>query len=184
MKTLKNKFNIHDNFLSLFEKIIIFGMLLVLIVFFISTGLPKVAKENNKDTISSVLPTTIIELTNKERESHNLQKLKQSSLLNLAAYLKAEDMKTKNYFDHYSSEGTSPWYWFDIVDYDYLYAGENLAIYFNDSGKVINAWMESPTHRDNILKKEYTEIGVATINGTYKGYDTIFIVQLFGTPEK
>ena len=50
-------------------------------------------------------------------------------------------------------------------------------------GDVVDAWMKSPTHRANIMNGNYTEIGVGTAKGTYKGTPTVFVVQFFGTPK-
>jgi hypothetical protein len=47
---------------------------------------------------------------------------------------------------------------------------------------VVEAWMKSPTHRENIVNGKYTEIGVGTAKGTCEGYDTVYVVQLFGAP--
>lgn len=132
--------------------------------------------------VSSVLPSVIINLTNEERSDDALGSLTRSALLDQAAQLKAEHMAEEGYFAHYAPDGTSPWYWFDEVSYNYQKAGENLAVHFNDSGKVVDAWMDSPSHRANILNGEYTEIGVGTAKGEYKGSKTVFVVQLFGTP--
>ncbi len=96
--------------------------------------------------------------------------------------MKADDMATKGYFAHTSPEGLTPWYWFAQVGYNYTYAGENLAINFNESKDVDTAWLASPTHRANILNSHYTEIGIATAQGMYKGVQATFVVQMFGTP--
>ena len=66
--------------------------------------------------------------------------------------------------------------------YDFSSAGENLAVNFSDSKDVIDAWMNSPEHRANILSNKFTEIGVATAMGTYEGSQVVFVVQEFGTP--
>lgn len=132
--------------------------------------------------LGAVLPSVVVTLTNLERSDENLTTLRRSDMLDKAARLKAEHMRDNDYFAHFSPEGVSPWYWFDTVDYNYLHAGENLAVFFDDSGEVVQAWMDSPLHRDNILKDEYTEIGVATVEAQYEGYNTVFVVQLFGTP--
>jgi hypothetical protein len=66
--------------------------------------------------------------------------------------------------------------------YQYEYAGENLAKNFLFSDGVVTAWMNSPTHRDNILKREYTEVGYAIVNGTLNGEQTTLVVQMFGKP--
>jgi len=91
-------------------------------------------------------------------------------------------MANNEYFAHYSPDGVSPWFWFGRANYNFVHAGENLAIHFTDSGDVVEAWMESPTHRANIMNGNYTEIGVGTAEGTYEGYSTVYVVQLFGTP--
>lgn len=91
-------------------------------------------------------------------------------------------MASKEYFSHNSPEGVTPWHWFKEAGYNFLYAGENLAINFTDSTDVEKAWLESPTHRANIMNVEFREIGMATVKGVYKNYPTIYIVQMFGTP--
>jgi len=132
--------------------------------------------------LTTVLPSVIVELTNEERLDAALPTLTRNSLLDETARKKAQDMVDHEYFAHDSPEGVEPWYWFDEVGYDYVHAGENLAIYFEDSDDVVEAWMDSPLHKANILSGKYTEIGVAAVRGEYKGYDTVFVVQHFGTP--
>jgi len=130
---------------------------------------------------ASIVPITIENLTNKSRLDNNLELLKVNSLLEKAAQLKAENMATKGYFAHTSpDEGLTPWYWLDNVGYKYVVAGENLAVNFVDSQDAINAWMNSPIHRDNILNNNFHEIGVGTAKGIYEGKETTFIVQFFG----
>ena len=132
--------------------------------------------------LAAVVPPALIELVNDDRASINLAPLKINPVLVLAAELKAQDMVSKNYFLHTSPEGLSPWYWFGKAGYNFAYAGENLAIDFSESSDVNTAWMNSPEHRANILNKNFTEIGIATTKGYYRGRETIFVVQLFGRP--
>lgn len=132
--------------------------------------------------VSTILPAVIVNLTNEERSEDSLEMLTRSDVLDAAAKLKAEDMAKNEYFAHYSPSGVSPWHWFDQVSYNFVHAGENLAVHFVDSGDVVDAWMESPTHRANIMNGNFTEIGVGTAKGRYKGSSTVFVVQLFGTP--
>lgn len=134
--------------------------------------------------LASVLPGVLASLTNKEREVNNAPPLVQSDLLAKAAQLKAEDMASKGYFAHTSPEGITPWYWFNQVGYKYVSAGENLAVNFFESEDVAKAWMNSPTHRANIVKKDFTEIGIGVARGVFEGRNTIFVAQLFGTPFK
>ncbi|MBI4101382.1 MAG: hypothetical protein HY443_00265, partial [Candidatus Nealsonbacteria bacterium] len=94
----------------------------------------------------------------------------------------AKDILEKGYFDHWSPEGVSPWYWFNEAGYDYKFAGENLAIGFLDSEEVHRAWLDSPTHKENILNRNYQEIGLAVLKGEFAGRgETNVVVQLFGS---
>lgn len=137
---------------------------------------------NSKWMSGAVLPAVIVDLTNKERGHGELGTLKHSSVLDAAAKLKADDMAQNEYFAHYSPKGISPWHWFGEVKYNFVHAGENLAIHFTDSADIMQAWMDSPTHRANIMNGNYTEIGVGTAEGTFEGFKTVYVVQLFGTP--
>ena len=122
----------------------------------------------------------IVSLTNQQRAIAGLAPLRVNPLLVQAAVAKANFMFAKNFWAHKAPDGTSPWFFFHQVGYNYRYAGENLARDFNDSISVVNAWMNSSTHRDNLLSNRYDEIGVAVVNGVLGGQETTLIVQLFG----
>ncbi|MEM9336483.1 MAG: CAP domain-containing protein [Patescibacteria group bacterium] len=132
--------------------------------------------------VSTILPSVVVELTNDERADNGASALQRSLTLDEAAELKAQHMAEGQYFSHYSPDGVSPWHWFGEVSYDFAHAGENLAIHFSDSDEVVDAWMDSPSHRANIVDQKFTEIGVGTARGRYQGFDTVYVVQLFGTP--
>ena len=131
---------------------------------------------------SNISPEKIIELTNQKRAELGLAPLANSPLLNEVAQRKAADMFAFNYWAHVSPSGRDPWSFFKEVGYKYIYAGENLARDFMDSASVVEAWMNSPTHKDNIVNPNYKEIGVAVVNGTLNGVETTLVVQVFGTP--
>lgn len=135
-----------------------------------------------KIQVATVLVGTLNTLTNSERESQNLSVLTGNPLLDKSAQLKANDMAEKGYFAHNGPDGRKPWYWFEQVGYKYSYAGENLAVDFNESEDVVSAWMNSPTHRANIVKGVYTEVGTAIATGTYKGKEAVFVVQHYASP--
>lgn len=134
--------------------------------------------------LSSVLPSVLVEMTNENRSAEGLEGLRQNDTLARAAKLKAEHMAENDYFAHDSPSGVTPWEWFREVDYTYNHAGENLAVNFSDSKEVVKSWMESRPHRKNILEQDFTEIGIGTAKGEYKGKQTVFVVQMFGTPDK
>lgn len=122
----------------------------------------------------------LYELTNNERIKNNLPPLTINNQLSQAAALKAQDMFAKNYWSHYSPDGGAPWDFILQTGYQYEYAGENLAKNFLFSQGVIDGWMNSPTHKDNVLKKDYTEVGFAVVNGTLNNEPTTLVVQMFG----
>jgi hypothetical protein len=132
--------------------------------------------------LAAVLPGVLTNLTNEERAQNNANPLIENTLLNKAAQMKASDMAEKGYFAHTSPDGKTPWYWLDKVGYLYKLAGENLAVNFFESKDVAEAWMNSPTHRANVLKKEYKEIGFGIASGTFEGKNTVFVAEFFGTP--
>jgi len=129
---------------------------------------------------ASITSSTLINMTNNERERMGFHELRENPKLNQAAYLKANHMLAKNYFAHWSPDGVSPWHWFDVVGYKYAYAGENLAMGFLDAINVHNAWINSPSHRANIVNTNYDEIGIAVIKGNLHGQETYLVVQVFG----
>jgi hypothetical protein len=131
---------------------------------------------------AEVLPNVLVDATNKNRSENKVPALTANELLQKAAQLKANDMATKGYFAHTSPEGVTPWHWLDVAGYTYKYAGENLAVNFYDSQDVENAWMNSPTHRANLLNDRFTEIGIATARGLYQGREAVFVAQFFGRP--
>ena len=159
------------------------NIIIVLIFLEIITFLlPTLTETNTRGNMAAVLPAVLADLTNEERESQNLNTLTVNPLLNEAAEMKAQDMATKSYFAHTSPEGKTPWYWIEKVGYRYQYAGENLAINFSDSKDVTDAWMASPTHKANIVKENYTEIGTGIATGIYQGQNTIFVAQVYANP--
>lgn len=132
--------------------------------------------------VALVLPRVLVDYANEDRKTGNFNHLSINTVLEKAAQMKADDMAAKGYFAHKSPEGNTPWYWFEKAGYDFSYAGENLAVNFNDSIDVNKAWMNSPGHRENIMNGNFTEIGIATAEGMYQGKRTTFVVQLFGRP--
>ena len=131
---------------------------------------------------AAILPDVLVDLTNNNRAANDFPFLKINPLLQKAAQLKAEDMAQKGYFAHNSPEGLTPWFWFQKANYNYNYAGENLAINFFDSEDVVAAWMQSSLHRANILNDRFTELGIGTARGLYNGREAVFVVQMFGRP--
>ncbi len=125
---------------------------------------------------------TIFSLTNTARTAAGDDTLTISDQLSVAANAKAEDILKKDYFSHTSPDGRKPWDFIADTGYSYIYAGENLAINYNDAASVQQAWMNSESHKENILNPKFKEIGIAAATGEYQGRRTTVIVEMFGTP--
>lgn len=123
----------------------------------------------------------IINLTNSKRQQNGLPPLLENPLLDQAAAAKAQDMLAYDYWAHNSSKGTTPWSFITASGYRYLFAGENLARDFSDATSVVNAWMDSPSHRNNLLDANFKEIGVAVLSGKLTGREGILVVQMFAS---
>lgn len=137
----------------------------------------------NSIFFANITKSTLVNMLNQSRHSVGVGMLSQNSLLDKAAEMKANDMIENKYFSHISPTGTTPWFWFLQAGYNYKYAGENLAIGFYDSKGVFQAWMDSSTHKENMLNSDYTEVGTAVLSG-YGENNAIVVVQLFGSPNK
>lgn len=168
---------------TLHSSSVVFYILLI-ISFQLFMSLYKRINPNVLGFATDISVDKILTLVNQKRTEVNLRPLSISNELNTAATSKGNDMFGKDYWAHVSPTGTTPWVFINSAGYEYIYAGENLARNFNTAEEVVEAWMNSPTHRANILKSEYNDIGLAVINGKLNGEDTTLVVQEFGTPSK
>lgn len=141
-------------------------------------------RQSGHNFLAAVISSEIISLTNSQRAQNKVPTLVENTLLKQSAQAKADDMAARGYFAHKGPDGKEPWVWIDAAGYEYQYAGENLAVRFVDSKDVFVAWMASPTHRANIVKSTYSEVGVGISQGSYKGQPATFVVQHFGKPTK
>ena len=176
--------------------LILVGALLVSGIFFIIVGflykdslgdyiqakyLPpifNVPEEVNRD-----FAVDVIDRTNIERKKVNLSPLQENSALSYAAFLRAKEIINNQDFNHYASGSgdIKAQKAVEVVGYRYSEVGENLAKGFNDPNAVIEGWLNSLSHKENMLKSNYEEIGVAVLNGRFQGQDNInIVVQLFG----
>jgi uncharacterized protein YkwD len=133
---------------------------------------------NSKLTVNGV-----VQYTNQHREQHGLLPLHYNAKLSKAAEAKIDDMLAQQYFEHNSPQGKTP---ADIIaeaGYEFIVVGENLALgnFLNDE-VLVQAWMDSPGHRANILNGKFVEIGVAVRKGAFEGKTVWLAVQEFGSP--
>jgi uncharacterized protein YkwD len=131
----------------------------------------------------NITPESIFYYSNLERSEREIKGLSMSGILSKAAQNKADDMAQKQYFGHIGPDNKEPWKWIEEENYSYLSAGENLAVNFFRPSNVIKAWMDSPSHRDNLLNSDFSEMGIGMSEGIYKNKKSIYIVQLFAKPQ-
>ena len=137
------------------NKIGIIFLLLISIILCIFILFPKVC--------SGYIPTQYKELynlTNEARVKNGVNKLRYNYRLQKSATMKACDMRDRNYWSHQDPEGRYSWYMISKVGYRYRMAGENLAKDFNSNEGMLEALMNSKTHRANILNPQYQDIGI------------------------
>lgn len=107
---------------------------------------------------------------NNARVSAGVEALSENRKLNAIASYKAMDMYVHNYFSHPSLSGHMTWDYYLAFGYDFTAAGENLARGYTDPITLVNAYMSSPGHRENILNPVYTEVGIASF-GPYEAVE-------------
>ena len=122
------------------------------------------------------LETQVIELVNKERVARGLAPLKQKWELSRVARYKSQDMINKGYFGHTSPTYGTPFHMMESFGLRFSAAGENIAYGQRTPQEVMNAWMNSPGHRANILSGVYTQIGVGAAK---KADGTLYWTQMF-----
>lgn len=126
----------------------------------------------------------LLQSTNEHRKRNGSPELTINENLSKAAEIKARDMVLNNYWSHTAPSGMEPWQFLDKVGYSYLKAGENLAFGFSESSRAVAGWMNSESHRLNMLDKAFTEVGFGTANSPDfqgKGAQTV-IVAFYGQP--
>ncbi len=129
--------------------------------------------------------STLLSATNTQRVNNGQAALQNNQQLNSAAQTKANDMIARNYWSHNTPDGQEPWVFFDNAGYKYQKAGENLAYGFATSSDTVAGWMNSASHRSNLLDGTFTEVGFGFANGNSynnSGQQTV-VVAHYGRPQ-
>lgn len=144
---------------------------------------PPPLRNQTENPQSYLTKAGVIKWTNSQRAKYGLPPLKENFILDETAKKKVDDMFQNQYFAHESPSGFSVDDLADNSGYEFIAIGENLALgNFENDETLVQAWMDSPGHRENILNKSYQEIGVSVIKGTFEGKTTWLAVQHFGLP--
>lgn len=127
---------------------------------------PTTNEQTNTEQASGVISEfekQVVELTNQERQAQGLEPLQISEDLSEVAGKKSEDMAQNGYFSHNSPTYGSPFDMMDQFGIDYRTAGENIAKGQTTPAQVVEGWMNSEGHRQNIMNPDFTHIGVGYV---------------------
>ena len=122
---------------------------------------------------SSSAASEVVRLTNSARSQNGYAALVEDGALSEAAAVRAREIARS--FSHTRPSGASFSSALSESGVSYLRAGENIASGQKSASEVVNAWMNSPSHRANILNSSYSRIGSASVNID----GTLYWVQLF-----
>lgn len=129
---------------------------------------------------SNFTSAALLSSTNVQRAADHESDLNLNQQLTAAAQAKANDMVQKDYWAHNSPDGKTPWTFINAAGYSYQMAGENLAFGFDNASDTIAGWMNSPTHRANILNASYKDVGFGVASSpNYQGHgpETIVVAE-------
>ncbi|MEU2900168.1 CAP domain-containing protein [Streptomyces sp. NPDC001273] len=119
----------------------------------------------------------VVDLTNRERARAGLPPLSRDARLTAAAQAHSADMVARDFYSHTAPDGSRPWDRAAAAGSARRTVGENIACGQRSAAEVVEGWMNSPGHRANILKADFTHIGVGFAGGGRAG---TYWTQLFG----
>ncbi|WP_316527679.1 CAP domain-containing protein [Kitasatospora brasiliensis] len=122
----------------------------------------------------------VVDLVNVQRAKAGCGPVSSEPRLASAAQSHSDDMADRNYFDHASPEGEHADHRIEAAGYSWSTWGENIARGQKDPAAVMDAWMNSPGHRANILNCAFDQLGVGVRTGTNGPWWT----QVFAAPEE
>ena len=154
----------------------------ILLILIIAAAFLRFSIGNDKASAADINAGSLMEKINKERTSRAIPALVTSQKLITAAAGKTSDMFNRGYFNHVDPDGRYVWPLVEAAGYvPYRMLGENLAIDFSTEDGIVRAWINSPTHRDNLLRDQFEDQGLAAQYGTFQTRYTSVVTSLFGT---
>ncbi|HET6622713.1 MAG TPA: CAP domain-containing protein [Candidatus Saccharimonadales bacterium] len=171
---------------SILHSLRVAGAGLLVLAFLVAqfNGWPSLAQDRSQvlSYATDMSRLSLLDDTNQQRVKAGLPKLSENSLLDASAQAKAEAMVKQDYWSHVSPDGIEPWQFFNDAGYSYRKAGENLAYGFTSAEGTVTAWMNSPTHRDNLLGN-YRDVGFGIASSShYQGGRYTVVVAHYGLP--
>lgn len=137
------------------------------------------ARTSARPVVTRSSADVLVDAMNRQRAAHGLGPLRLNAKLSLAAEDRIGDMFAKRYFAHVSPDGIDPFDWVLQRGYRYRLVGENLAVGYRGAA-VVEGWMNSPGHRENILERGFDEVGIAIADGSpRRGYKGPTVVAIY-----
>lgn len=146
---------------------------------------PVMARRGTLAYATNTSVSGLLAATNNQRAANGKSSLSINGQLNSAAQAKANDMVARNYWSHNTPDGQEPWIFLDSAGYNYAKAGENLAYGFLTSDDTVIGWMNSPSHKANMLDGGFSEVGFGFANSANfvnAGQQTV-VVAMYGLPQ-
>jgi uncharacterized protein YkwD len=155
-------------------------------------GAVSVAAPQRSGTSMAALEGLVVARMNVVRRSHGLRALRMSRRLRTAAVFHSKDMGRRGYFEHDSLTGTPFWRrierFYPSRGFSSWTVGENLLWGSNtyDATFAVREWMESPPHRQNILSRDWREVGIGAVffgraPGEFGGRSVTIVTADFGS---
>lgn len=139
------------------------------------TATPQPTGQPLPSTSATTAAAQVLSLVNQARATAGCGPLTADGPLDSLATAFSDDMATRDFFDNTDPDGRTPWDRAKLAGIDYL-GGENIARGQQTAQEVMDAWMDSPDHRANILDCDYHRLGV----GFHEGPDGPWWTQDFG----
>jgi len=161
-----------------------YPLFIVAVLFVVGLLFPAAQQTAHAQEIIQNAPYTrsqVILATNKARATQHVSALTSNLALTRAAQSKANDMAKNDYFSHNTPTGTRFWDFIINAGYAYKNASENLAVKYTTVNAIMKAWLSSPSHRANMLGKQYTDVGVGISYGKRNGQYTWYVVEMMGS---
>lgn len=121
------------------------------------------AQTASNSTPSSTLQNfvnQVVQLTNNFRAQNGLSALTLNSKLTSIAQAHSQEMALQDYFAHEGQNNSEPWDRMTAAGYKWSIAEENIAAGQQTPAEVVQAWINSPEHRANMLNANIKDIGV------------------------
>src|SRR5262245_10047290 len=147
---------------------------------------------NAQQSATAALESAVVSRINLIRRGRGLRPLRSNRRLSAAAHFHSRDMASKGYFEHDSANGTAFWRrierFYPSQGFNSWTVGENLLWASDTYGAsfAVREWMNSPPHRQNLLSREWREVGIGAVTvssapGAYGGRAVTIVTADFGS---